>query len=234
MLKLLLLLLIAVSVGFAVYRLKQEPMAKGPLPERQPWTAKTGDGPSLDQQIEEFAAAGLTLNPGITRADIVYSFPEEEFVANPYELLLFIYGIDVEREPWDRRFCDKVWNFDAECIDGKGSYIPIVQSLAALTGQQDLLADVSDDVDLSAPTATVKYVLAGQPKDIEVHIQDDWADETFVQALAKQIEGEINDGRRFWAADNGQAAILTFLNDEQASMLNRRSSGMLQHYVRSA
>ena len=80
----------------------------------------------LETQLEQLGELGLILNPGITIEDILYSFARQAFEDKPFELLLFSFGIEVERASWGRRICNRVWNFDTECIVSTGDYVKIV------------------------------------------------------------------------------------------------------------
>ncbi len=174
---------------------------------------------SVEDQVAAFAKAGLHLNPGVRIDDVIYSFDAPEFAQDRYNLLLFVYGIEIEREPWGRRFCDQVLNFDYERIGATGDYVKIAQDLAALTGRTDLISEARDTVDLEKPTATLTCRIAGVPKTYKIKIKDDWADPDVVLALLKDIELAVDDGRTFWSGDNGQSAIYLFISDETATAL---------------
>ena len=99
-------------------------------------------------------------------------------------------------------------------------YVRIIENFERLTGRRDLYEDVSDKLDYGARIARVSYVLGGREVHKELRFEDDWADPFFVAELADDIESTIGDGRRFWAADNGQASVLIFCNEETAKALN--------------
>lgn len=202
---------------------KQATPAAGPAPER--------DVPALEQQIEDLANAGLRLNAAVTIDDLLHSFPREEFEGAPYTTLLFLFGVEIEREPWGRHFSDVAWNFDYECIEGPGSYVAIVTELARITGRAGIVSNVTDEVDLHAPTATVTYTVAGKRKSLEAEVDNDWADPEAVQTIARDIEAALGDGRAYWAADNGQAVILFFISDEAAAKVNALKNGVLTRYT---
>ena len=70
----------------------------------------------LEVQLAKLAALGFKLEDGITVDDILYSFDRKDYEKEPYDLILSVLGSEVEREPWDRWICSRVWNFDTECI----------------------------------------------------------------------------------------------------------------------
>ena len=46
-------------------------------------------------------------------------------------------------------------------------------------------------------------------------------------AFFRDIEGELADGRHFWAADNGQSSVLFFLTDAEAAKVNAQREDVL-------
>ena len=66
----------------------------------------------LENQIEELAALGLILNEGIKIEDLLISWTKEEYEQTPFDLILSIYGEEVEERPLGRYFCDQAWQLD--------------------------------------------------------------------------------------------------------------------------
>jgi hypothetical protein len=78
---------------------------------------------TLEKQLAELNRLGLNLADGVTIDDLLYSFGRQEYEKKPFDLILFVLGIEVERKPWGRPICSRVWNFDTECINGTGDYV---------------------------------------------------------------------------------------------------------------
>jgi hypothetical protein len=171
---------------------------------------------TLEQQLSKLAELGLHLNPGVTLDDLLYSFPKEEYEQDPFGLLLFMLGSEVEREPWGRKICDKVWNFDTECILQTGDYVTIVKRLCALTDNLDALQDIQDFVDLERGEAWLKYTVNGREHHRTIEVNNDWAD----TLTLTYVMGDLERDKRFYAADNGQSMILLYLHPDQAALLN--------------
>lgn len=190
----------------------------GPLESTEP----------LERQIAHFEAAGLSLNPGITVDDLLHSYPASGYAGDPYRLLLFVYGSEVEREPWGRRICDAVLNFDYECIEGEGSYVQIVEAFARLAGVSSLITDCQDDADLSKKIGTLTYRAHGEPRSVPFRIDNDWADPKAVMAILSDMARLAGDDRSFWSTDNGQAVILVFVNKETSKRLNALAEDLLE------
>jgi len=71
----------------------------------------------LEKQLGVLAELGLRLNEGVTVDDLFYSYDRNQYETNPFDLILFVFGSEVERKPWGRNICDRAWNFDTEFID---------------------------------------------------------------------------------------------------------------------
>jgi hypothetical protein len=182
---------------------------------------------SLDAQITSFSNVGLNLVKGRSKEELLESFGEDEFINDPYALLFFMYGNEVESEPWGRYFSDQVWNFDLESIVDDTSYSHILLRLAVISGTDHLLSDVSGSLDWDNQKVSISYKLGEFERSLKPKFETDWADEETVKQFIADIVATTNDGKQFWAADNGQAAILVYLNDEGAAKLNALSDGLI-------
>jgi hypothetical protein len=220
------LVVVVVAVMTSLYlgrnRASRKAVMAPPLP-RPPESTE-----ALERQIAEFEAAGLKLNPGITLAGLLHSYPASEYAGDPYRLLLFMYGSEVEQEPWGRRICDAVLNFDYECIDGEGSYVRIAEDFARLAGVRDLLNDLRDDADLARETGTLTYSARGELRTVPFRIDNDWADPKAVQAILSDMQHLAGDGRTFWGSDNGQSVILVFVDKPTSTRLNKLTMDLLE------
>lgn len=180
---------------------------------------------TLEKQLAKLAELGLTLDDGITIEDILYSFDREDYEEPPFDLILFVLGIEVERAPWERSVCSRVWNFDTECITSTGDYVRIVKRLCQVAGLPDCLKDVSDFVDIDAGKAWLKYKVDDTERNWPVEVNDDWADTLTLSYVMADIE---RGGHRFYYKDNGQAMVLFYLDSHTAAELNRLSNDALR------
>ncbi|MGE0761463.1 MAG: hypothetical protein AB7O38_30900 [Pirellulaceae bacterium] len=180
---------------------------------------------TLEQQLAKLAELGLTLNDGVTIDDILYSFDRKDYEERPFDLILFVLGIEVERAPWGRSVCSRVWNFDTECITSTGDYVRIMERLCQVAGQADRLKDVSDFVDLDAGKAWLSFKVDGTLRNWPIEVNDDWADTLTLNYVMADIE---RDGHRFYFKDNGQAMVLFYLDSNTATQLNRLSNNALK------
>ena len=185
----------------------------------------------IEAQIEALKNAGLDLEPDRTVLELLESWPRDDYENDPYNLILFMYGSEVEAEPWGRKFCKRGWNFDMECLSEAGDYARAFEEIARITGQPGLVEDLSDSFDIEADTCTIAYSINGQRTKIEARINNDWADPRAIARFVEGLEAAIGDGRRFWAADNGQSAILFFLTDTEAAKINALRPEILERFL---
>ncbi|AFY94313.1 hypothetical protein [Chamaesiphon minutus] len=171
----------------------------------------------LEAQLDKLAKLGLVINPEITIEDILFSFDRQALESDPFKLLLFAFGSEVEREPKGRRICNRVWNFDPECVAATGDYVKIVQQLCLLGGDADYLQEIVDYIDLDEGECWLEYTLGDTTQHWEIEPNDDWAD---MLALSYVMEDLQRDGRQFYSLDNEQAMILVYVDLDTAIKLS--------------
>jgi hypothetical protein len=185
-----------------------------------------GEAPvTLEQQLAKLADLGLRLDPGVTIESVLYSFDRDAYEKEPFGLILFVLGIEVERAPWGRSVCSRVWNFDTECIGSTRDYAAIVERLCRVAGRPGCLADVSESVDIDNGEVWLTYKVDGAERNWSVEVKDDWADTLALSYVMADIE---RDGHRFYYKDNGQAMVLFYLDTVTATGLNRLSDNALK------
>ena len=171
----------------------------------------------LEDQISALAEIGISLNEGVSVDDLLLSYSREEYESSPFNLILFVYGMEIEEEPWGRHFSDQVWNFDVEAIEDHGSYVEIVNNFHRLTGKAKRLEDLKDYVDIEEEKAELSYVLEGHVRVFEPKIDNDWADPEVVGAVMEDLK---QSGYDYYPIDNGQASVWYYLKEEQVRTLN--------------
>jgi hypothetical protein len=170
----------------------------------------------LETQLAKLAELGLALNAGIEIEDLLYSLDRSELEAEPFLPLIGLLGVEVEREPWGRRICDRVWNFDTECINAPGDYVKIVQKLGMLIGDPDYLTELVDSLDFETDDAWLEYTVEGRRQHWSIELNDGWADMITLSYVMEELQ---RDRKQFYSIDNGQAMILFYLDPETAAKL---------------
>lgn len=178
-------------------------------------------------QLAFMGKLGLELSTDITPDDMTYSFPAEDFVSDWPSLMIFVLGIEVEREPWGRRISSDVWNFDFEAIYEPTSYQTILSNLVGLTGQSDLLRRNASHVDMSTMQTTIDYQIGDRSYQANFPQDGDWANAQVVERMMRDIEAATPGQAAFWFMDNGQAMVLMFLEPGQAAKLNAAKADII-------
>lgn len=189
---------------------------------QQPHRKKTM---TLEEQIAALDKLGIRLDDEITIDDLLYSFDRTSYEETPFDLILFVYGGEVEREPWGRSICSNVWNFDTECINATGDYVSIVKRICEIADCSDRITNIQDSIDIANRDAWLKYEIDGKQRHWTVEVTDDWADRMTISYLLDDIE---SDGKRFFYIDNGQAMLLFYLDLQVARQLGQLTNDALQ------
>jgi len=182
----------------------------------------------LEEQLQHLAALGIVLSEGVTIADLLYSFEREAYEEQPYALILFALGMEVEREPWGRSVCHSVWNFDTECINSSGDYTKIVKRLCSLAGNPNYLAGIKDSLNLASGEGVLEYAVEGKQRKWQLELNDDWADVITLTNVMADIQ---RGGNRFYFKDNGQAMIIFYLSQLAATEINNLSGDALKPLI---
>jgi len=177
----------------------------------------------LEQQIEKLSDIGLSLNKGVTINDLLLSYSREEYESSPFDLILFVYGIEVEEGPEERFVCDQAWNFDVEAIEDDGSYTEIVKQFHRITGKAKNLKELRDSVNLDEQYAELQYSVDGIERLLKPKIDDDWADPKTIEIILSDLR---QPGFDFYQKDNGQASIWFYLSESQAIELNKLANNV--------
>ena len=185
----------------------------------------------LEAQLQELSGLGLTLNEGVNIDDLLYSFGRDDYENRPFDLILFVLGTEVERQPWGRSFCSSVWNFDSECIYETGDYVAIVQRLCELADCKGRITDLEDFIDVESGDAWLAYKVDGNQRGYTVTLEDDWVDVSVISQAMGDIE---SDGFRFYFLENGQSMVLFYLEPSKAQRLNELSRKTLEPMMRSS
>jgi hypothetical protein len=179
----------------------------------------------LEEQLAKLSEFGLPLNDGITIDDVLYSFDRESYEKDPFDLILFILGVDVEREPWDRHFCPRAWNFDTECICAEGDYSRIVRRLGEISGKTQAIDNITDRFSPSSKKNLIEYTINGARRRFDISVNGNWAD---METLHKVMRDMETDDCHFYFKDNGQAMILYYLRDDHARELISLTNGAVK------
>ncbi|RFB78956.1 hypothetical protein [Methylovirgula sp. 4M-Z18] len=179
----------------------------------------------LEDQIEKLAALGLELDKGVTVDDLLYSYPREDYESSPFNLILLMFGSEVEREPWGRNICSRAYDLDMECISSDEDYVRIAERLCLVAGREGALADIQCSLDFKSDTGWLEYGVDDARRRRSIKIDSDWADPDVIEHVLRDLQ---RDGKRFFGLDNGQGSVYFYLDDATALELNRLSGDALE------
>src|SRR5687767_9979523 len=155
---------------------------------------------NLEEQIKRLASLGIPLNDGVALDELLISNDREQYEAKPFKLLLSRMGGEVEAPPWGRRISDRVWYLDTECVHGTGAYIELAERMTIMARADERIEEIRDRVDFDEEEAWLRYVLDGEPRQIDAEIDDEWLDLEALRELAGDLE---SGGYRFAGAEDG-------------------------------
>jgi len=177
----------------------------------------------LEEQIKKLSDIGLSLNEGVTIDDLLLSYSREEYEAAPFDLILFVYGMEIEEKPWGRFICDQAWNFDVEAIEDDGSYVEIVKQFHRITGKAKRIEGLQDSVDIEESHAQLQYEIDGIKRTYEPTVDNDWADAQVIEKIMSDLRQPDYD---YYPKDNGQASVWFYLSEQQAQALNNLANNV--------
>lgn len=179
---------------------------------------------TLEEQVGVLAELGVTLNEDVTIDDLLNSFDRASYESRPFDLILFVYGVEIESEPWGRKFSNNAWNFDLESIEDNGSYVDIVKNFSLISNNLKNIAKIKDSVDFEKEEAWVSYFINEFDKRYSAEFDNDWADPFVVTSIMSDL---TVSGFSFYAKENGQASVWYYLDAKTAEKINAYSNNAL-------
>jgi hypothetical protein len=175
---------------------------------------------TLDEQISNLTACGITLRSDISKDDLLISFDVSKYQKTPYELLLCCMGGEVEKEPFDRIISDNIWHFDAECIEDHGAYKSITERMRLIAGNDLPLMNVEDYIDVESGVAWLSFELDGKKIRWEAKVDNDWADPAIFSKFVELLRSR-NVQKFFTYCDLGQDCLIGCWDKEKTEKINR-------------
>ena len=173
---------------------------------------------SVEEQLENLSACGVALAPGMSKDVLFAMYDPEEYVSEPYLLLLTALGGEAEGEPYGFISSD-IWHFDTECIEDHGDYARIAMRMEELAAGDLPLEAIEDYVDVEEGKAWLAFRLDGRDYRWELEVEDDWVD-TRVFAVCDTLLRRRRTGRRFTYLDlGGQDCLIGCGTAEQLEKL---------------
>ena len=168
----------------------------------------------LDEQLAQLAEAGVTPGDGVVREDLLSFETEEELEKAPYQGIIEVLGIDLEREPYTP-ICHRLWMCDYERIEDHGSYADILTRLELMTDGALGLTEIRDHVDIGEESAWVEFTCDGERIRWDPEVNDDWMDPVVIVNYDRLLKAKGKTLRLYSNhEDFGQSALFAAFSAE--------------------
>lgn len=172
---------------------------------------------AFDKQLQKLSELGISLNQGIEPALLFDEFPEQEYLKNPYQLLMISMGGEIYKDNQFVNISNQIWHLDTECIEDHGDYTAIIERLKNLTGSQ--IHKINDYVDIENEIAWVSFEYENRQIKWDLKIDDDWIDPAIFDKFMQLIGNKAN--KKIVIATLGQDCLVAYLNEEQLKEVNK-------------
>lgn len=168
----------------------------------------------LEQQLSVLKSLELVLNPAVTVEDLCAFQELRSLESSPYQGLVEVMGIDLEREPY-LPMCDRLWMCDYERVEDHGAYREVVERLEVMTASRLKLRNISDFVDVEEGYAWVEFDYQGERVHWDFVVDDDWLDPAVLVSYDRLLKNASSPLRIYSNhTDYGQSALLAAFTPE--------------------
>lgn len=172
------------------------------------------------EKIGVLCECGFCLSEPFTIEDLAASWDADTLQAPGFDRALASLGASQERPPWTPH-CRNLWHFDAECIEGDGSYVRIARRMAEMTQGSLVLTNLEDRVDLDEGVAWLEFDCGGQRVHVDCTIDDDWVDQNVFGVFVTLLARHAPDKLFIYYDLHGQDCILGCTTRKQFELLRR-------------
>lgn len=170
----------------------------------------------FEEQLQNLAGCGIKLRSEFLPEILFEDWTKEEFEKEPFELLLIALGDEKELSDGQWTFLsDNIWHFDAECIEGNGSYINIAERLRDLAGDDLPLQNIKDYVDIDEESAWLEFTLDSKDYHLNFEVSDDWADTEIFNVFAQLLQNRNPNKNFTYFNFNSQDGLIGCSTSEQ-------------------
>ena len=170
------------------------------------------------------ASCGIHLKSEFTVETLFESFPREKYETSHYIGLLIRLGGELEHEPWTP-LSNNIWHFDAECIDGPGSYVHIAERFRGLAQGELPIENIRDQVDHENGDAWVEFEINGQTIHWGARVKKDWVDPEIISNFCILLAAQ-HQTRRYTFFDLKGQSCLIGCSTERELMRLRKEAGV--------
>jgi len=172
---------------------------------------------ALEEQLAFLKTVGIELKPDVTIDDLLKTGLSDN-EPDAYTGLLTVLG------SYDN-FSNDIFCFDAECINGSGSYIRIARRMATLSDGAMPLETIQDAVyndGTDEDSAWLFFVMRGKGYKWYLQVNDDWLDSTVFSNFV-ELHDRQKLPQRFIFYSMGQGGLIAYATPEQLAALNQQT-----------
>lgn len=205
--------LLVIGIVLALFALAIHAVIRANRPAARP--APQREAPSLGEQLDLLAEAGLTLSPSVTRADVTDFGPEETYRHDPWRLLLLTFAIRIDRPP-HTPFCPRACLLQRDALDTTEALAAALRDLARATG-------VDDSLHVTTTTDRLSYRLGDTVRDIS----PDTATDDKLHTLLDDIAAALPAGRHLAFLDHDPQVAVFCLSEPGHTLIDTAAPGLL-------
>lgn len=205
--------LLVIGIVLALFALAIRAVVRANRPAARP--APQREAPSLDDQLDLLAEAGLTLSPGVTRTDLTDFGPEETYRHDPWRLLLLTFAIRIDRPP-HTPFCPRACLLQRDALDTPEALVDALRDLARAAG-------VDDRLHVTTTTDRLSYRLGDTARDIS----PDTAPDDILHTLLDDIGAALPAGRHLAFLDHDPQVAVFCLSEPGHTLIDTAAPGLL-------
>ena len=205
--------LLVIGIVLALFALAIRAVIRANRPAARP--APQREAPSLDKQLDLLAEAGLTLSPGVSRADVTDFGPEETYRHDHWRLLLLTFAIRIDRPP-HTPFCPRACLLQRDALDTPEALVDALRDLARAAG-------VDDRLHVTTTTDRLSYRLGDTVRDIS----PDTAPDDILHTLLDDIAAALPADRHLAFLDHDPQVAVFCLSEPGHSLIDTAAPGLL-------
>lgn len=172
---------------------------------------------SVEDELENLSACGISPKPGINSDIIFADYEEGDFARDPYSLLLMVLSGEAEEE--EGFLSSDIWHFDTECIEDHGDYARIAMRMEELAGGDLPLEGIEDYVNLEEGKTWLAFRLDNHDHKWELEVNDDWVDPRVFSEFDGLLRSRGTNKRFTYLDLGGQDCLIGCSTPEQLEKL---------------
>ncbi|WP_420539096.1 hypothetical protein ACN92M_16920 [Paenibacillus polymyxa] len=180
----------------------------------------------FEDQLNQLSELGIFMRSDFKKELLLEETSRSEYEEDPYNLLLFTLGGEVEVNGEFINVSDEIWYLDAECIEDHGDYARVIMRLGNMTKLK--LNKITNYVDIQNSTAGVSFEYKKELIRWEMKVDDDWLDMEIFKKFNELTQTE--QSMKLYISILDQGCLVGYFNQEQVIELNKLTKYKFEEY----